>query len=30
VTELQQLLSQNTNMFGEASAQKWLEDFVRL
>ena len=29
-TELPQLLSQNTNMFGEATAQKPLSDFVQL
>jgi len=29
-TELQQLLKQNTNTFGEATAQKPLSDFVQL
>jgi len=29
-TELQQLLNQNTNTFGEATTQKPLSDFVQL
>jgi len=30
MTKLQQLLKQNTNMFGETTAQKLLSDFVQL